>query len=265
MENVMKSWGFDITIANNGQDGLLAMHKAMVEGKLFSLIMLDLQMPVMDGFAFAKEVRSNPKWHDVKMIMMSSVAELDILNRSKKIGINDYLNKPLRQADLLQKVMHTLQKAEYDESSDHSSTQKSEALKGLNILLAEDNIVNQKVAVNLLKKWGHLVTIANDGVETIRILEEGDFDLILMDIEMPNMDGVQTTAAIRNSTSPNIKPDIPIIAVTAHAIKGDKERFLDAQMDDYISKPLNIDEFYTVIRKFNFKENGEEIKTVDNG
>ncbi len=123
--------------------------------------------------------------------------------------------------------------------------------KKLKILLAEDNIVNQKVAFNILsKKWGHEVTVSNDGIEAIEALKNSHFDIILMDVQMPNMDGVEATEQIRNSTSAEINSEIPIIAMTAHAMKGDREKLLEAGMNDYIAKPINIEEFSNVLSKY---------------
>ncbi len=137
------------------------------------------------------------------------------------------------------------------DDNETGQTVEGEAPK-LKILLAEDNAINQKIACNLLaKKWGHEVTIANDGIEAVNALRKDNFDIVLMDIQMPNMDGVKATDRIRNSRADdNINKKIPIIAMTAHAMKGDKERFLAAGMDDYISKPINIEEFSTIIEKY---------------
>ena len=151
-----------------------------------------------------------------------------------------------------------------EDSTDHTpngekagQTAKSGTPK-LKILLAEDNIINQKIASNLLiNKWGHEVYIANDGIEAINALKNDIFDIVLMDVQMPNMDGINATERIRNSRADdNINNKIPIIAMTAHAMKGDKERFLAAGMNDYISKPINIDDFSTIIEKYARSENG---------
>jgi signal transduction histidine kinase/ligand-binding sensor domain-containing protein/CheY-like chemotaxis protein len=136
---------------------------------------------------------------------------------------------------------------------DHEEQKQTTVIKQmprLKILLAEDNVINQKVAVNLLKKWNHIITVANDGNEAIAFLNKQEFDLVLMDIQMPNLDGLDTTQQIRNSNLPNVNRRIPIIAMTAHAMQGDRERFLEAGMDDYISKPINVDDLMEKVAKY---------------
>ena len=128
----------------------------------------------------------------------------------------------------------------------------------LQILLAEDNIVNQKVAIALLKKWGHVITVANNGKEALVALENQDFDVVLMDVQMPEMDGLEATRLIRHPQSAIRDPNIPIIAMTAHAMKGDRERCMEAGMNDYVSKPLNVEELFKIINKFS----SEKVRTL---
>ncbi|MBN2011275.1 response regulator, partial [candidate division KSB1 bacterium] len=250
LKDIMNLIGLESTIVHNGKEGLKLLHQAAVDDEIYCMILLDYHMPEMDGFEFAKKIRSDSKFDTVKIIMMSSVAEKGDIARSIEIGINSFLQKPVRMEDLFQTILNTFNvehHEQFDQSNDQNSAEDQQSLK---ILLAEDNIINQKVAVSLLtKKWKHNVTIANDGAEAIEALKNNDFDLILMDIQMPNMDGIEATKAIRNSNSANINSQIPIIAMTAHAMKGDKEKFLEAGMDDYISKPINVDEVLNVIKK----------------
>ncbi|MBN2009013.1 response regulator [candidate division KSB1 bacterium] len=250
LRDVLISWGFDPVIAMGGSQALNKMSDDSDNKKLFSLILLDLKMPEMDGFEIAEKIRANHAWDDVKIVMMSSINEKGYLERSKNIGINNYLQKPVRQDDLIQTILLTLGKVdEVDgyEAAEGSSKVENPSLK---ILLAEDNIINQKVAINFLKKWGHQVTVANDGKEAIEILKQKQFDLILMDVQMPNMDGVEATRIIRKSDEFLSNSGIPIIAMTAHAMKDDKESFLNAGMDDYISKPIDINEVMQMLKKY---------------
>ena len=166
-----------------------------------------------------------------------------------ELGIKNYLRKPIRQSDLLYTIMKTLGKEQEQEIDEQKKTSAEVSMPQLRILLAEDNIVNQKVAASMLEKMGHDVTVANDGEEAIALLQEQMFDLVLMDVQMPNMNGIEATRKIRTSTASNMDLKIPIIAMTAHAMKGDREQFLEAGMDDYISKPINVDELKKVLKK----------------
>src|SRR5262249_26548713 len=152
-------------------------------------------------------------------------------------GIASYLVKPIRQAELLQAICQILRKTNHVPLPQPEFTLLGEK-QALNILLAEDNKVNQTLAVRLLKKWGHTVTIAENGQEAVETLENGEFDLILMDVQMPKMDGLEATATIRMKERTS-GARIPIIALTAHALNGDRERCIEAGMDGYVSKPLS--------------------------
>ncbi|MBN2012862.1 response regulator [candidate division KSB1 bacterium] len=250
LQKITELWHFRPHICFNGKDALAAIYKATVEEEPFALILLDYMMPEMDGFAFAQKVRANKKWDDIKIIMMSSISKDGNDTNSKEIGINGYLNKPIRQSDLLHMVNIVFGKISDKTRCEEETSDSEETMSHLNILLAEDNIVNQKVATSLLSKWGHNVTVANDGKEAIEQLEQNNFDIVLMDVQMPNMDGIEATKAIRNSKSLTNNTKIPIIAMTALAMKGDRERFLDAGMDDYISKPVNMEELRHTLQKY---------------
>lgn len=249
LRDIMSAWGFIPAVCLRGSEALNLLYKATVEGNLFDIILVDYQMPEMDGFEFARKVRMNPKWNNIKLIMMSSVNASDEAVKSGKIGINRYLNKPIHQVDLLEALIQTLGTSNVRsiQSGDRNSTITMQPLK---ILLAEDNPVNQKVAVGLLKKWGHQIVVANNGMEAVELFQKQNFDLIFMDVQMPKMDGIEATRAINTLMSEDeSKADIPIIAMTAHAMPGDKERFLAVGMDEYISKPVKIDEVLRILNK----------------
>jgi len=186
--------------------------------------------------------------------MMSSINENGDHAKSKNMGIDGYLNKPVRQSDLYSAVISLLGNPEQKQAEIKKETDAKNVIP-LNILLAEDNIINQKVAHNLLKRYGHKVTIANDGKETLELFNTNNFDIIFMDIQMPNMDGIEATEKIRNSGT--TKSAIPIVAMTAHAMKGDRERFLDAGMDDYISKPISVLEIKRVLQKYSITKDAQ--------
>jgi CheY-like chemotaxis protein len=251
LKNTLEPLGFICTISSSGKEGLERLYKSLNEGNLYSLILLDYHMPEMDGFEFAEKVRSDKRYDAVKIIMMSSITEKDDINKRDRRAINSYLKKPVLQRDLLQTIMYTFKEIPLEKNG--LGQNEPEIIHGrkLRILLAEDNIINQKVATSLLiKKWGHDVTIANNGLEAVRAIEQSDYDIVLMDIQMPDMDGMEATRLIRESDARQRNKTIPIIAMTAHAMKGDKEKFLDAGMNDYISKPINVNEFISIIKKY---------------
>ncbi len=252
LKNTLEPCGFSCEICNTGKEGLARLYESYKDGNKFCLILLDYHMPEMNGFEFAETVRSDRVFDDIKIIMMSSITEKGDIEKRHKAGIESYLQKPVLQKNLIQTIVTTF--GDLPDSINKNTGQpqdKSGDSHKLKILLAEDNIVNQKVATSILgKKWGHEVTIANNGLEAIEALENSDFDIVLMDVQMPVMDGIEATIKIRNSNSSRINNKIPIIAMTAHAMKGDKESFLEAGMNDYISKPINIDEFSVIIKKY---------------
>ncbi|MBN2420163.1 MAG: response regulator [Deltaproteobacteria bacterium] len=252
LKKTLEPCGLLCEVCNSGEAGLTRLYESNEEGNPFCLILLDYHMPEMDGFSFAEKVRSDSRFDDIKIIMMSSINEKGGPQRRYKARINSYLQKPVLQKDLIQTILATFKDTPEPSKEDSGSSQVEHITK-LKILLAEDNIVNQKVATSILsKKFGHDVVIVTNGFEAIQALENDEFDIVLMDIQMPEMDGVEATRKIRESNSASINKDIPIIAMTAHAMKGDREKFIEAGMNDYISKPIIIEEFLSVIEKYTF-------------
>jgi CheY-like chemotaxis protein len=180
------------------------------------------------------------------------------------VGISGYLNKPIKQSELLDAIMMAMGSAGKEEAAVITRYMVQDAHKRLNILVAEDNPVNQRLVIELLKTRGHRVVMASNGKEAIEAIEEKDFDLVLMDVQMPDMDGLTATRKIRKmevhpqSSIFNRQYSIPIIAMTAHAMKGDREKCLESGMDDYISKPINVEELFGVIEKFSPKLNNHK-------
>jgi PAS domain S-box-containing protein len=246
LEKMLSAWNCDVTSTDNSEEALTMLCRSSHSDQPFALVLSDFQMPGMDGIGLSEKIRANQALQSVKIILMSSTV---IRNDSILKGIDNYLQKPIQQAELLQKIMETMD-SESDLAPRKNDKIQVKPMTSLRILLVEDNIINQKVALSLLMKWGHDVTVANDGSEALTILEKENFDLILMDVQMPNMDGLETTHAIRNSSSSAINKEIPIIAMTAHAMKGDRERFLSAGMNDYISKPIRVEEVCEKVRKY---------------
>ena len=250
LREVMENWDLETVVVHNGRDALFELNLANVSGNPIALVLLDFQMPEMQGLELAEKIRSNSKLEDVKIIAMTSVNEKRDVEKCKRIGIAGYLRKPVSQSDLFKIFMNIIGEATEEQLPDRKTSIEINIQKGLQILLTEDNLINQKVATNIMEKWGHTVTVANNGKEALDILEKQNFDLIFMDVQMPEMDGFETTQRIRNSVSPNISPQIPIVAMTANAMKGDRERCIAVGMDDYIAKPLNVEELFEVVQRY---------------
>jgi len=224
-----------------GRKAIEALGTAKGLGRHFSLVVLDTQASDRGGFAIASAIRENSDWGSPKIIMTSSVGIRGDGDSCRRLGIAAYLTKPIRQSDLLDAILTVLEGGVCSEErrvvTKHSV---HEGRAGRRILLAEDNVVNQRLAVTILSKKGYDVTVAANGIEALAAFENGAFDVILMDVQMPEMDGFETTARIREKEK-ETGGHIPIIAMTAHAMKGDREKCLAAGMDEYVSKPVRPD------------------------
>ena len=236
------------TEVDSGKAALAIMKQAKKAGKSFSLVLIDYFMPEMDGFTLAEKIKQDPGLAGSTMIMLTSAANRGDAARCRKLGISGYLIKPVKSSDLLDAIMLALGPAAVEDGPVPLITRHTvrESHQRLNILLAEDNIINQKVAVHILDKSGHKVFVANNGQEALEALKKDRYDLILMDVQMPKIGGFEATASIREKEK-KTGSHIPIVAMTAHAMKGDRERCLEAGMDDYISKPLKAEELIKTI------------------
>lgn len=248
---ILSKWGMNPTAVDGGLSALLALTENASSGKLFRLILLDAQMPEMDGFTLAGLVKQNTRLAGITIMMLTSVGFLGDAARCRELGITAYLTKPIRQIELLEAIRIILGQSAARPSSAPLLTRHTlhENHSHLKILLAEDNPVNQLLAVRLLEKRGHHVTVANNGSEAVTQFSQETFDIVLMDIQMPVMDGFEATAAIR--TREKITGNhMPIIAMTAHALSDDEERCLAAGMDAYISKPINSAQLFELVESF---------------
>jgi two-component system, sensor histidine kinase and response regulator len=251
LQEMLLGWQMNPVLAEGGPEALRALQQAVGRGTPFSLILLDAQMPQMDGFSVAEQVTRNALLAGPVIILLTSAGLRGDAARCRELGIGAYLSKPIKRSDLLAAIRMALGAQNQSQENPALVTVHSlrETRGRLNILLAEDNLINQKVAVRLLEKRGHTVVVAETGQQALGMLELPalqPFDLVLMDVQMPEMDGLQTTAAIREREMISGK-HIPIIAMTAHAMVGDKERCLAAGMDGYTSKPLQIQELLATI------------------
>ena len=250
LQEAVCDWQMLPTCEENGAAALRTLRSAAEQGKPFVLVLLDAMMPEMDGFEIARLCQADPKLAATTIMMLSSADSDDDAARCRDLGIARYLRKPIAKSELHAALMnvlgHTVAKKPRPTSTTGMSATPS---LSLNILLAEDNVVNQRVAVSILEKRGHVVQPVNNGKEALAALACEHFDLVLMDVQMPEMDGLEATAAIRKLENQSGR-HIPIVAMTAHAMKGDRERCLDAGMDDYLAKPVDAKALMETIRRW---------------
>lgn len=253
LEKMLTKWDIDVTTATSGSEGLNLLLKNINAKKRYNLILLDAQMPEMDGFMFVEELNKHPDLKNTVVMMLSSTDfSKSSSTKCSELGVAAYMVKPVKQSALLELITSVAANEQFllSENIGHMAVEKKREQASPNpatikILLAEDKLMNQKLAKALLEKKGWSVVIANNGKEAVSLATQEDFHLILMDIQMPEMDGVQATAQIRSAGN-----NIPIIAMTAHAMKGDREKFLQSGMDDYISKPINKLQLYSMVEKY---------------
>ena len=252
LNELLKYWGMKPTLAENGKRGMGILEQTSAAGATFPLILLDSCMPDMDGFTFAKHVKSDPRFKGAIIMMLTSAGQRGDAARCRELRISAYLVKPLQQTELLEAILTVLgHKPEAPDQRPTLVTRHSlrEDRRHLRILLAEDNPVNQMVAVRLLEKMGHTVMVVANGRDAVLMSAEQEFGLVLMDVQMPEMDGFEATRAIREREATTHK-HIPILAMTAHAMKGDRERCLAVGMDGYIAKPISPAELLAEIERF---------------
>jgi two-component system sensor histidine kinase/response regulator len=235
-------------VAGSGQTALIAMKQARERGNPFEIILIDDQMPEMDGFELARQINLIPEFSGIKIIMLTSGGQSGDAERCKSLNILGYLTKPVKQAELIDTIRTVAGTHITHDSQSPLITRHylRENRRRRHILLAEDNIINQKVAVSLLEKWGHTVMVVNNGKEAYEAVEKQHFDLILMDLFMPVMNGIEAAQVIRKNKS---RSHIPIIAMTASCTNDDKKRCHDAGIDNSISKPFQGEELFELIEK----------------
>jgi CheY-like chemotaxis protein len=247
LDEMLNNWRMNPTTVDSGQKALEELDKAAKARKPYCLALLDGMMPQMDGFMLAEKIKQDSDLRQTKLIILSSAGRIESKARCRQLGIDYCLMKPVKQSELLDSIVTVLSVATADEISRKTAgIEVPDSVTSLRILLAEDGLVNQKVAVNLLEQRGHKVTIANDGQEAVAVFDSGLFDVVLMDVQMPAMDGFEATAIIREREKKS-GTHIPIIAMTAHAMKGDRERCLESGMDGYIAKPIRAKDLYETV------------------
>ena len=237
----LASWGVRSEDVPDGATALQVLYRARDEGDPFPIAILDMQMPGMDGAELARIIKADETLNDTRLVLMTSLGQRGDARKMEQIGFSGYLTKPARQTDLLDCLSAVLAKTAARQVQPIVTRHTIREMRrgAVRILLAEDNIVNQQVAVGILKKLGlHADAVAN-GAEAVNALETLPYDLVLMDVQMPVMDGLAATRQIRNPRSAVRNHQIPVIAMTAHAMRGDREKCLEAGMDDYVTKPVD--------------------------
>jgi PAS domain S-box-containing protein len=256
LEEILKSWGMKPTSAADGKSALETMTQSQAAGTPFPIALIDYMMPGMDGFQLVEKIKDNPDLVNPIMIILTSAGQRGHAARCLELGISAYLLKPINQQQLLETVCASLQKTASVQARPSLLTRHTirESARRINILLAEDNLINQKLAVSLLQKMGHTVTVAQNGKRAVEMSEIEQFDLILMDVQMPEMDGLEATAAIRAREASSGGTRVSILAMTAYAMAGDSDRCIAAGMDGYISKPINTQELFETIENLATKK-----------
>jgi len=241
LREMLAAEGINVDEASTAADGLEALRRVR-----YDLAILDVQMPDMDGFQLATAVRADKKIKGTNLLMLTSAGQRGDGERCRELGIRGYLTKPISRSDLLEALRTVLAGSPEEAGTPEVVTRHTiaESRATLRVLLAEDNPVNQQVAVAMLVKRGHAVHVSSNGREALEAVQERDYDVVLMDIQMPEMDGFEATHAIR--ALPKGK-DLPIIALTAHALSGERERCLSHGMTDYLAKPFKAHELFALV------------------
>ena len=248
LEEMTRNWGMQPATVGNARAAVSVLRQSHEAGVRMPLVLSDLNMPEVDGLTLTKWIRQDPDLADTTVIILTSGTGPDVMKRCDELKVAAHLMKPVKQSELLGAIEMSLgATVRVDHEVEASPGASNEALPPLHVLLAEDSLVNQKLAVGLMEKHGHSVVVANNGKEAIAALASHQFDVVLMDVEMPEMDGLEATAVIRLGER-QTGEHIPIIAMTAHAMKGDRERCLEAGMDDYVSKPIRTQRLFDTLR-----------------
>ena len=254
LRDMLTNWHISHEETSNGHSAMTKLEQAALEERPFDLVLSDARMPGMDGFELGHHIKENKRLTNTIVIMLTSVGLRGDVDRCKAMGFSGYLVKPIKQSILLDTILMALAAGEGAERladspiiTQHTVYEDRQRRK-MKILLAEDNEINQKMAVNMLSKLGHTVTLAENGKRAIELLQSDTYDVVLMDVQMPEMDGLTATRRIRSM--PTISRQLPIIAMTAHAMKGDRENCLSAGMNDYISKPFDHLQLMTLLERW---------------
>ena len=258
LRELLLSWGVQTTVVTTGESAAHALAQAAREGSTYSHVLLDATIPASGGLLFVEQIKR--EFAGTIIMMVPSSTPSGVRQRYHKLGINRFITKPVSHAELLDCMLAGVRgrATQLDRASAPST---DSAVTGLRILLAEDNVVNQALATTLLEKRGHFVRHAGNGLEAVKAATSEEFDLILMDVQMPELDGLGATAAIREWEA-DAGRHTPIVAMTAHAMAGDRERCIAGGMDGHIAKPIDKNELAALLARY-ANEKAERMKTAD--
>ena len=246
---MLRKWGIRAETAPTAKEALGILARAGAAGGRFAAVISDLQMPDMDGFELVETIRASPLFGSIPVLILSSSAQPGERERSAEMGASAYLAKPVHPSELLDAILNVLSaRASEPDPKEAVNAPPNDRRHTMKVLLAEDNAVNRTLAKRLLEKHGHTVVVVENGRQALKALEREKVDLVLMDVQMPEMDGLEATAAIR-AREKNTGGHLPIIALTAHAMKGDREKCLAAGVDDYLTKPIRTLDLFKAIER----------------
>jgi two-component system, sensor histidine kinase and response regulator len=259
LEGMLKGWQMRAASVDSGEEALTELLLARDTEDPYALILTDVHMPTMDGFTLGERIRQISGLAAATIMMLTSGGHRDDAARCQELGIAVYLLKPVRQSELREAIGRVRGTATWEIPliTRFSLNDSGTAMTPLRILLAEDNAVNQRLLTLLLEKRRHQVIVAGNGREALAAMEKGTFDLVLMDVQMPEMDGLEATAAIRAGEAHGSEHQM-VIALTAHAMKGDRERCVAAGMDSYLGKPIRPQELDAMLEGISKRRRGVE-------
>jgi two-component system sensor histidine kinase/response regulator len=255
LSSLLQTWNCRPDLAEDGETGLKKVRAAAAGGRPYAAVIVDMQMPLMDGETLGRKIKADKHTRDTNLVMLTSVGRRGDVSRLEQLGFAAYLTKPVKQSALYDCLVSIRagRKSSGPEKTRRIITRHSlreNRRRKIRILLAEDNVVNQQVALKILEKIGYRADAVANGQEAIESLESVPYDLVLMDCQMPEMDGYEATRHIRDATSAVRNHRVPIVAMTANAMQGDRQKCVDAGMDDYVSKPVEPDELAQVIDRW---------------
>ncbi len=251
LKEMFTGWSMRPTAVATTADALAELRRAAAAGEPYQLLLADAVMPPPDGFVLAQQVRAEPGLVGATILMLTSAGRAGSAERCREIGVQATIMKPLKQSELLDTILVVISAGEPAQTRRESNPGREPALSSLpplRVLLAEDNLINQRLALRLLEKAGHTVRVAGNGRQALQALERDRFDVVLMDVQMPELNGMEATEEIRLRER-TAGGHIPIIALTAHAMKGDRERCLASGMDGYVAKPIRDQELFGVLEQ----------------
>ena len=266
LDRLLTRWGMRVVCVESGPKALIELNSARASGNPYRLILTDMHMPNMDGFSLVEQIRDTPDLAAATIMMLSSAGRRGDLARCQKLGLSASLTKPVRQNELRDAIVRALDRRRVRPDTagvPAPGVERRAVVPGvsLGILLAEDNAVNQRLATRMLEKRGHRVTVVSNGREAVELLERFSFDLVLMDVQMPLLDGIAATTLIREREK-GTGIHQPIVALTAYAVNDDRSRCLAAGMDGYLAKPIRPEELDALLQTYGSKRAEAHVSSV---